>query len=163
MSTPTFKDGVCAKFGCKPEDYAASVFWHCLYPHARLAAKIMWGTKFFQQDLDLIADIATTDAWSIFRRELEVYRYHNPPNGILRDLLRIRVSTHRLSKLAYELLPPHPPGWINTARRSPQAQPSDEPLPAYLTPTNPPVLTPLTSAGLPFGSLPTTTRSSSAG
>jgi hypothetical protein len=102
-----FREAVCAKLGCAPEAYAQTVFWHCLYSHARLPAKVLARLRpnFFEDDLDLIRVVDDAETRAAFRREMDLHRYHHPLQGFLREVLRIRVSGKKLTHLATQVLP----------------------------------------------------------
>lgn len=104
---PTFKEAVCAKFGCAPEQYVQTVFFHTLYDHARWPARLLlrFDPKFFRDDFDLIESLAPLKAYCPIRREINYFRELYRPHGPLRGDLHIRVSSAKLRALAQELLP----------------------------------------------------------
>jgi hypothetical protein len=106
MTEKTFSDAACRKFRCSPEAYSEAVFWHCLHPHAVPFAKIIrrLSSGFFARDFELIRYLANTTDVKEFRKEVEDFRYYNPVSGLMRGMMRIRVSGLRLLKLAAELL-----------------------------------------------------------
>ena len=101
-----FREAVRRKFGCAPEAYAETVFWHCLYPHARLPAKLVRSVKpsYFRQDFELLELIADSTTFPELRGMLGHHRQDCPPKPLLGQRLRIRLSTRRVMKLAGEVL-----------------------------------------------------------
>jgi len=98
----TFREAVCQRFDISPEAYEQEVLWRCFYPPALALGRILWHLcpVYFDADLDLIQQVADCNSASEVRLELNDHRYHQPPKGLARRFLRIRLSGRRLVDLA---------------------------------------------------------------
>ncbi len=105
MKTTTFCDLYCGIFKCPPEAFTEELFWSCLFPQARFVARLLWRCHrdYFKSDLELISRVKDlTDATDV-KAEFHDYYYHHPPSGVLRGVLKMRISGQRLIQLAYGL------------------------------------------------------------
>ncbi|MEW6302881.1 MAG: hypothetical protein AB1705_05385 [Verrucomicrobiota bacterium] len=100
-----FQTLACRKFGCPPENYTGRVFWECLYPHAKIPARLILPLHrgFFAHDFEMIQMLAQETTLAAFRSELQNWRQYHRPEGWLRHGLKIRVSARRLARLGVEL------------------------------------------------------------
>lgn len=106
-SEESFQTAVCEKLGCTAESYAEAVFWHCLHPAGRLLAPWVlprWGSH-TADDFALIRRLAQCKTQGEVWREIDYHRFHRPPQGLLQNWLRLRVSLTKLMELAGQLLP----------------------------------------------------------
>ncbi len=96
-----FSDAVCEHFRCAPGAYAETVFWHCLYPHAVLPARLIrWFIPdYFDSDFELIRLVANSTESVQLRAEVRLHQMEPPPGILLRRLLRLRLSGQRLINL----------------------------------------------------------------
>lgn len=101
-----FRTECCLRLGCSETEYTEAVFWHCLYGHARPLVRGLRriAPKLFADDLDLVRQVAKVQTLAEFRREVDYFRYLYPPDGILRQGLRIRLSIRKLKWLASETI-----------------------------------------------------------
>jgi hypothetical protein len=106
VKTGTFREEFCAKFGCLEEGFAEEVFWRSLYPHAVRPARLLWtrNPAFFKRDFELIALLEDATSCAEMRGEIEAFREHVPPRGLLQGRFRLRISGQRLLKLGAKLL-----------------------------------------------------------
>lgn len=104
----TFQSDVYDYFGYKKDDYYKTVFYRSLYPHARLPAKILMKIHpaLFLDDFELLRLVATAASADEIIDIVTRFIYENPPRGIIRGLLRIRISPQRLIVLASEIMKP---------------------------------------------------------
>ena len=102
MNNATFCDLFCAAYKCPPEEFAERVLWHCLFPHARAPARLIWrlNRDYFAPDLELIEQVRDLTNPTDLRAELNDHQYHHPATGLLRKVLKARPSGQRLLNLA---------------------------------------------------------------
>jgi hypothetical protein len=101
----SFRELYCEKRGCPPEQFEERVLLECFYQHGLPLARWLLEkhSHFLDKDLELIKLLAPTCSLNEFNYELENYRFYQPPEGLLRGRLRLRVSGRRLLALAKEL------------------------------------------------------------
>ncbi|MGC8828923.1 MAG: hypothetical protein ACP5K7_13815 [Verrucomicrobiia bacterium] len=104
----TFKSDVYNYFGRYKDDYYKTVFYHCLYPHAVLPAKILMKIRpsLFIDDFELLRMVANATHPDEIIDIVTNFNYENPPRGILRGLFRIRISPERLIRFATKIMKP---------------------------------------------------------
>lgn len=104
----TFQSDVCSIHKCKLEDYYKTVLFKCLYPHALLPAKILMkiSPRLFLEDFELLRLVSTASNPDEILDIVSNFYYENPPRGIVRGLLKIRLSPERLQKFALEVMKP---------------------------------------------------------
>jgi hypothetical protein len=102
----SFKDGFCARYRCRPEDYSEKAIAQCLYPHARtlwpVAELVGARTTFAARTLMEMAGQVSCeeDLKDVIAEYLEeVY----PHVGLMGKGLKVRVSTKRLIGLCREV------------------------------------------------------------
>jgi len=102
MNGKTFREAVCERFDVSPDAYEEEVLWRCLFPSALAVGKMLWlvNPGHFDDDLELIRNVADCLSTSEVRTELNDFRYHRPLKGFGRRFLHIRVSGQRLVNLA---------------------------------------------------------------
>ncbi|MGC8744355.1 MAG: hypothetical protein ACP5T0_10805 [Verrucomicrobiia bacterium] len=104
----TFQSDVYDHFGYKKDDYYKTVFYRSLYPHTLLPAKILMKIHpaLFLDDFELLRLVATAASADEVSEIVTRFIYENPPRGIIRGLLKIRISPERLIFLASEIMKP---------------------------------------------------------
>lgn len=100
-----FETVYCERHGCSPARFRRQVFWATLHWHALPVAPFLLVSDYFAPDRDLIAACGRARSMAEIREELDEYRYHPLNSGWLRKKLALRISTHRLRRLAYQHLP----------------------------------------------------------
>lgn len=105
IARASFQDRFCWVYHCPPEQFSTRVFQLCLYPQARLFAKTARPDLpgLFDWDFGCIKSVAGAGSLSQVQAEIDLHRYHQPPAGMLKGLLRIRISGRRLSGLARDV------------------------------------------------------------
>ena len=98
----TFREAVCERLDISPEAFEEEVLWRCFFPHTVVLGKILWLLKaaHFDEDLEMIREVAGCVSVSQVCAELNDFRYHHPLRGLPRRFLRVRVSGQRLVELA---------------------------------------------------------------
>lgn len=100
-------EAFCAIHGCRPSQFAPTVFWKCLPPHARLPAYLLGGANnpVFDHDMEVIIGLANA------RNAEDIHHGFDDLGGIqalersrLRRWFGIRVSPERLRDLLTPLL-----------------------------------------------------------
>jgi hypothetical protein len=101
----SFCDLFCKAFECAPEEFDQRAFWLCLYPHAVLPARFIWilNRGYFKQDLELTGLVKHLTSSDEVVLEVERFRSYYRTTGLLRGLLRVRISGRRVLKLAGRL------------------------------------------------------------
>jgi len=107
MSRATFAELYCARHGLAPEAYVSAVFRRVLYPHARPCAAVirLFHDDYFAADLDLVQAAGRLRAMEDFNLDAMEFRFHPANRGVLRRVLRLRVSAGRLRALIRVTLP----------------------------------------------------------
>src|ERR1041384_5730148 len=102
MTNRTFRQTYCERFNIAPEAFERAVFWQCLYPHEGLLARVIERLRpgFFDGDLELIRTVGDCTSSADVSVEVGDYRYHQPPTGVWRRVIRVRVSGQRLLDLS---------------------------------------------------------------
>lgn len=102
MKNTTFCDLYCGIFNRQPEVFPEELFWSCLFPQALFVARLLWRCHrdYFKPDLELMARVKNlTDATDV-KAEFHDYYYQHPPSGVLRGVLKVRISGQRLINMA---------------------------------------------------------------
>jgi len=95
----------CEKFRCSPRKFKKRVFLECVYPHGALAARFirLVNPRLFKADFALIEKIATAASFEEVRRVVDHHGAQNAPEGLVRLVLRVRLSKQRTLELAQSL------------------------------------------------------------
>ena len=117
MAAHTLRERYCERFNCPPQEFRERVFWQCVPPQAAGLAQLIRPMKggLFEPDWELIEQVADSTSLEEVHAEIEAFRYHHPPTGVMRKVLRVRVSGKRLLRLGAKVLPRRP----NAAARKP--------------------------------------------
>lgn len=96
---------MCHRFGVPPERYVQEVFRRCVFPWTLPLARLLWRLRpaYFRQDLELIESVADCTSVSEVRAEVNSFRAYYRPKGFARRVLHLRVSGHRLVRLAAQV------------------------------------------------------------
>jgi hypothetical protein len=100
------REAVCESLGCPTEQFEDTVFQLCLYPHARRLARLIsaFSPGFFALDRAVIKEAGNAVSVREVQVEIESFAQANRQSGLLRGLLRIRLSGRRLLHLATKSL-----------------------------------------------------------
>lgn len=98
----TFREAVCERFDISPDAYEQELLWRCFFPSALALGKLLWlvNPDYFNEDLELIRNVADCVRVAEVRLELNNHRYHRPLRGLAQRILRLRISGQRLVELA---------------------------------------------------------------
>jgi len=95
----------CEKFSCSPRKYEKRVFVECVHPQGMLMARVIrrFNPRLFKTDFDLIEKIKHAASFDEVKRVVNFHGAQNAPDGLIRLLLKVRVSKQRLLELAQTL------------------------------------------------------------
>jgi hypothetical protein len=95
----------CAQFHCPPQKFEKQVFVECVYPHAGKLARFIGLIRpgVFKADFALIEQIKHATSLEEVRRVVRFHGAQDAPGGLIRLVLKVRVSRQRLLHLAKEL------------------------------------------------------------
>lgn len=99
-----FAELYCARTRLAPADFNAEVLRRCLRPHARLLRPVLEFAQpgFFDADIDFVAAVGNLTSLREFALERVNFHHHPANRSALRSLLRLRISSARLRRLAEE-------------------------------------------------------------
>ena len=103
----TFEEAFCKEHRCDPERFRRKVFWRTLPRHAWPFVPFLGGfnSRFFTADRELLSGVSRAENMNRVRDEILDYFMDSQNRGWLHNVANIRVSTHRLKRLAKEYLP----------------------------------------------------------
>lgn len=101
----TWEEAYCDRHRCTPAQFRRRVFWFALHRHAVPLAPLLLIGEHFAADHDLIIACGRVKTMRHIWEELEDHRCHPQNIGWLRRQAGLRVSTHRLRRLARDYLP----------------------------------------------------------
>lgn len=101
-----FADHYCALHGLVPGQFASHLLKHALYPHARLVRPFLEFLRpnYFAADNDFVCDVAQITRYHEFFDSSIEFVHHPENRGLMRRLLRIRVSTDRMRRIVRRTL-----------------------------------------------------------
>ena len=103
MARRPLKELVCSEFKWREADYEGEVFRVCLYPHARLLARVLrkMSPHLFDDDLRLIRHVSDSVSSRDIDMELTYFQDElKRSRNVLRKHLKMRVSGRKLARLA---------------------------------------------------------------
>jgi hypothetical protein len=105
VAAKCFRDLFCESASCCPDEFEQRLFWLCLHPKGRGAARIMWTVdrEGFRDDFALVRAVAKTSSYADFRSEMSSFRRERPVRGFFRETLLARVSGRSLLTVASKL------------------------------------------------------------
>ena len=105
-SRANFTELFCQQHDLTPDRFAEEVLAQALYPHAHiLYVLLVWLHRDYgAADLEFIHGVGRLSRLQDFWVEAEDYVHHPRNTGLLRQRLRIRVSTRRLRRLVNKTL-----------------------------------------------------------
>ena len=101
----TWEEHYCDRHRCTPRQFRRRVFWSALHRHALPLAPLLLLSDHFAADRDLIFACGRARSMRDLGDDLAAHRYHPHNTGWLRQRLALRLSTHRLRRLARGYLP----------------------------------------------------------
>jgi hypothetical protein len=103
----SLRNRVCEASHWSEETFARNLFWHCLHRHALPLVPLLGGrdADFFAADRDFIAAVARAARMSQVRLKVREYCLDPRNRGWLRTRANVRVSAHRVLRLASKYLP----------------------------------------------------------
>jgi len=105
-SCMTFQKRFCERFNTPITQFEKRLFRACLYPHALTLAGLIRAINpgFFDEDLEVIQQIASATSSAEVESELRHFRYFNRMSDHwLRTKLRIRLSGKRLARVVHQV------------------------------------------------------------
>lgn len=123
----SFKDAYCERYRCSPERFVILVFKKGLYRRARLIGPLLmfFRPRFFQLDIDLINELGTARSWGDFNSIITNHvQSSHLRSGYLRNAMKVRVSCHRLKRIATRLFGRRE-GWRVPEPFNPAIEPAD--------------------------------------
>ena len=107
----TFSEKFCAQRELAPEEFEAAVLRLSLHSPARVLRPLLaLLPDYFSADRDFVRSVGRIRRRADFEAEASDFA-HDPANrGVLRQRLRLRVSTRRLRRLVWATLPDNAAG-----------------------------------------------------
>jgi hypothetical protein len=95
----------CEKFGCDPRKFKKCVFVECVHPEGQALARCLhlFRPRLFERDLDLIERVKNATSFTQIERLVDYEEAKYTPEGLVRLVLKARVSKKRLLALAQTL------------------------------------------------------------
>jgi hypothetical protein len=104
VSSRTLGEVFIARHGCTPKQFRKRVFWRTLHFQAVLLAPLLLLGHHFAADFELISACERARSMRSVREEIGVFRHDSRNMGWLRRVVRIRLSTQKLLRLAHAYL-----------------------------------------------------------
>ena len=97
----------CARANCLREHFARSVFWASLPPNKKVVVMaLQWAwPRWFKLDFELVEGVGKATSMQDFENEVVLHYGGIRERSWLRDRLKLRMSLHRLRKVAMTYLP----------------------------------------------------------
>lgn len=100
----SFRDEICARFKCPPEQFDRAVFRRCLYPQARSVAWLL-PRRAFSDDWDMIAAVGKATSLQQVKKIVNDFRSVKPDDQSLMFIFKFRVSGRKIIDLARDIWP----------------------------------------------------------
>jgi hypothetical protein len=104
--TEDFKTAYCKRSKCPGEAFEKRLLRECLAPHVRPLAFVirLFRRDFFRWDVEFLRRVGQARAVDAIALDVEVLRQDSRlRRGFLRGILRVRISSRRLTRLAQEV------------------------------------------------------------
>ena len=87
-------------------EFDERLFWLCLYPHAVALARLLWqlNRAYFEPDFALVKQVKFLTRADEVVLEIEGFRLRRRRAGLLRGLVKVRISGRRLLDTASRIL-----------------------------------------------------------
>jgi hypothetical protein len=97
----------CAAFNCAPEESTERMLWQCLHWQALGLARLIWIMRrdFFSADLELIRQAKDSTNAAELHSDVSDFRHSCRAGGLLRGMLKVRLSAGKLLQLGSCLFP----------------------------------------------------------
>jgi hypothetical protein len=107
MARKSLGELYCTAFKCAPEESTERILWQCLHWKALGLAKLIWLMRrdFFSADLELIRQAKDSTSTAELHSDVSDFRHSCRTGGLLRGLLRVRLSSGKLLELGSSLFP----------------------------------------------------------
>lgn len=96
----TFRELYCEHHGIAPEQFERELVWRSLHWQAR---PFFWLARFCRDycspDFEFVCSVGKLRSRRGFRNEAAEFHYHPKNHGVLRTVLRLRISSHRLQAI----------------------------------------------------------------
>ncbi|HVT73942.1 MAG TPA: hypothetical protein VHD61_12470 [Lacunisphaera sp.] len=96
----TFRELYCERHGIAPDRFEHALVWRCLHWQAR---PFFWlqrlNREYYSPDFEFVRGVGELRSRRGFRTEAAEFHYHPRNRGLLRSVLRLRVSTQRLQSI----------------------------------------------------------------
>jgi hypothetical protein len=105
-SGKAFREACCERLGLAPTAFEEFVLWQCFCRRGRALGKALWRLRpgYFKRDLELIQRVADCTSLRSVRSELRAPGGPLHAGGLLRRMLKVRLSGQRLLNLAAEFM-----------------------------------------------------------
>ena len=101
-----FREIYCENRGITVEQYEHELVSRCLHPRARPFYWLLgWSHQYTSPDYEFVRNVGELRHRRGFRDEAAEYHYHPGNIGLLRRVLRIRVSSQRLQEIFEQMMP----------------------------------------------------------
>lgn len=99
----------CESRGCREDRFVRVVFWQSLHLHAVMLLPLLsiFSRRYFEPDLDLIRAVGGAATLHQVNDEIRHYITDYRNQTWMRRSFHMRLSTHKLRRIAYEFLPRH--------------------------------------------------------
>ena len=106
IPTKTFRERYCEAFHCPQRHFGKRVLWECLHPEGRKLAVVIRPAipVLLAEDLELIEQVGELSDLATVTSEINDFSSHNPPKGLIRRKMNVRVSGRLLLRLARKVL-----------------------------------------------------------
>jgi hypothetical protein len=106
---PNFASLYCAQHELNAEQYQSHVRARAFYPHARFLVPVLllFNGDYAAADNDFVQSVGQITAYHEFYASSSEFVYHPENRGVLRRLLRLRVSTDRFRRIVRDILKPN--------------------------------------------------------
>ena len=96
----TFRELYCEHHGIPPQQFERVLLWHSLHRRARPFYWLLGLNRDYSApDLEFVRGVGELRSRRGFRDEAAEFHYHPKNRGLLRTLLRLRVSSRRLQAI----------------------------------------------------------------
>ena len=95
-----FREVYCERHGIAPDKFEGALLWRALHWQARPFYWLLWLNRDYSSpDFEFVRSVGELRSRRGFRNEAAEFHYHPKNRGLLRTLLRLRVSSHRLQAI----------------------------------------------------------------
>ncbi len=96
----TFREVYCERHGIASQQFERSLLWRSLHWQARPFYWLFWLNRDYSSpDFEFVRGVGELRSRREFRNEAAEFHYHPKNRGLLRTVLRLRISSHRLQTI----------------------------------------------------------------